>query len=122
MLAFAVISINLALVFYTIGVWSEKKQGILKFWHLVMFCFGLLFDTVGTTLMSRISGTMLKATLHGITGLSALLLMLFHVLWAITVLAKNNEKMKIEFHRFSIMVWAIWLIPFISGAIMGMKR
>jgi uncharacterized repeat protein (TIGR03987 family) len=120
MLKYAVIFINLAFVFYTIGVWSEKKQGILKFWHVVVFCIGLLFDTLGTTFMGRISGSMFSVSFHGITGLSALLLMIFHVLWAIVVLFKNNESMKSEFHRFSIVVWLIWLIPFLSGAIMGM--
>lgn len=122
MLKYAVIFINLAFVFYTIGVWSERKQGILKFWHVVIFCIGLIFDTLGTTFMSKISGSMLIASFHGITGLSALLLMIFHVLWAILVLLKNNEEMKREFHKFSIVVWTIWLIPFISGAIMGMLK
>jgi uncharacterized repeat protein (TIGR03987 family) len=120
MLKYAVIFINLAFVFYTIGVWSEKKQGILKFWHVAIFCIGLLFDTLGTTFMGRISGSMFSVSFHGITGLSALLLMIFHVLWAIVVLFKNNTNMKSEFHRFSIVVWVIWLIPFLSGAIMGM--
>jgi uncharacterized repeat protein (TIGR03987 family) len=122
MLKYAVIFINLAFVFYTIGVWSEKKQGVLKFWHVVIFCIGLLFDTLGTAFMGRISGSMLSVSFHGITGLSALLLMIFHVLWAIVVLARNNEKVKNEFHRFSIVVWVIWLIPFLSGAIRGMMR
>lgn len=122
MLKYAIISINLAFVFYTIGVWSEKRQGILKFWHVVVFCIGLLFDTLGTTLMGRIAGSMFSVSFHGITGLSALLLMIFHVFWAILVLAGNNQKMKSEFHRFSIVVWTIWLIPFLSGAIMGMLR
>lgn len=122
MLKYAVIFINLAFVFYTIGVWSEKKQGILKFWHVIIFLIGLLFDTLGTTFMGRISGSMFSVSFHGITGLSALLLMIFHVLWAITVLLRNNEKMKSEFHRFSVVVWFIWMIPFLSGAIMGMIR
>lgn len=120
MLKYAVIFINLAFVFYTIGVWSEKKQGILKLWHVVIFCIGLLFDTLGTGFMGKISGSMFSVSFHGITGLSALILMIFHVLWAIVVLFRNNEKMKAEFHRFSIVVWLIWLIPFLSGAIMGM--
>ena len=34
MLIYAIIFINLAFVFYTIGVWSEKIQKKLKGWHL----------------------------------------------------------------------------------------
>lgn len=31
------ILITLALVFYTIGVWSERIAGRLKGWHLIFF-------------------------------------------------------------------------------------
>ncbi len=122
MLLYAVISINLALVFYSVGVWGEKIQGILKKWHLALFWIGLGFDTVGTSLMSRLADGGFKFNFHGLTGLLAIMLMLVHALWASYVLLKNNRKIKSVFHRFSIVVWIIWLIPFISGAIMGMSR
>lgn len=122
MLTYAIISITSALVFYTIGVWSEKKQGILKNWHLAVFWIGFVFDTLGTTLMSRIANDSLKLNFHGITGLLAIVLMLFHAVWATVVLFRNNEKLKANFHKFSIVVWFIWLIPFISGAVFGMSR
>lgn len=118
MLMYAVISITSALVFYTIGVWSEKGQGELKKWHLVIFWIGLTFDTLGTTLMGKIANGGFQFNFHGITGLLAIILMLFHALWATVVLYKNNEKVKANFHRFSIIVWIIWLIPFISGAVL----
>lgn len=122
MLVYAATSITLALVFYTIGVWSEKKQGELKKWHLVIFWIGLVFDTLGTTLMGKIASGGFQFNLHGITGLLAIVLMLFHALWATVVLFKNDIKTKANFHKFSIIVWAIWLIPFISGAIVGMSK
>jgi uncharacterized repeat protein (TIGR03987 family) len=120
MLLFAVISINMALVFYSIAVWGEKLQGSLKWWHAVLFWIGLLFDTLGTTSMSRLVEGSFKLNFHGITGLLAILLMLFHTLWATYVLMNHNQKMKLKFHKFSILVWFIWLIPFISGAVFGM--
>lgn len=122
MLIYAVIFINLALVFYTIGVWSEKKQGELKKWHLIIFWIGLVFDTAGTTVMSKIASEGFKLNFHGITGLLAILLMLFHAAWATVVLIKNDENAKAKFHKFSIIVWFIWLVPFLSGAIFGMAR
>ena len=122
MLISAIITITLALVFYTIGVWSEKLQGELKVWHLVIFYIGLVFDTIGTTIMSKIAAGGFRLNFHGITGLLAILLMLFHALWATVVIAKKNEKAKANFHKLSILVWVIWLIPFISGAIFGMAR
>lgn len=120
MLISAIIAITLALVFYTIGVWSEKMQGELRKWHLVVFYIGLIFDTTGTTIMGKIASGGFKLNFHGITGLLAIILMLFHALWATVVLVKNDEKAKTNFHKLSIVVWIIWLIPFISGAIFGM--
>lgn len=122
MLIYAIISITLALIFYTIGVWSEKKQGELKKWNLLFFYLGLVFDTLGTTLMSKIVNEGFKINFHGVTGLLAIILMLLHALWATIVLIKNDEKAKANFHKFSIIAWIIWLIPFISGAIFGMSH
>ena len=48
------IAINLALLFYSIGVWSERIQGRLKPWHLAFFYGGLVCDTIGTGMMSSI--------------------------------------------------------------------
>lgn len=33
----SLILITMALVFYTIGVWSERLAGRLKAWHLIFF-------------------------------------------------------------------------------------
>jgi len=122
MLFYAIIFITSALIFYTIGVFSEKKQGELKKWHLLLFYLGLIFDTLGTTLMSKIAKDGFQFNFHGITGLLAIILMLLHALWATIVLTKNDEKSKANFHKFSFIVWIIWLIPFISGAILGMAN
>jgi len=112
----------LALTFYSIGVWSEKIQSTLKKWHVYIFWIGLGFDTAGTTVMSQIAQGGFKLNFHGITGALAIILMLFHAIWATYVIIKNNEKMKLSFHKFSILVWLIWLIPFVSGAIFGMAK
>ncbi len=120
MLMYAVISITSALVFYTTGVWGEKINGELRKWHLLVFWTGLVFDTLGTTLMGRIAGSGFEFNFHGVTGLLAIVLMMFHAAWATLVLFKGDEKKRADFHRLSIAVWAIWLIPFISGAVFGM--
>ena len=122
MLIYAVISITTALIFYTVGVWAEKIQKKLKKWHLVVFWIGLTFDTIGTTLMSKLAGQGFQLNLHGITGVTAILLMLFHAVWATVVLLRGDDKAKENFHKFSILVWFIWLIPYISGVVVGMGR
>jgi len=113
------IFINLALVIYTIGVWSERIQGRLKWWHVGMFYSGLVCDTIGTGAMTIMAGGLLQFNFHGITGLAAILIMLFHAGWATLVLKNKNEVRIVKFHKFSILVWFIWLIPMVTGAIFG---
>jgi len=122
MLIFAIISISLALVFYTIGVFSEKLAGSLKSWHLIMFWIGFAFDTTGTTLMTKIANEVFTFNFHGVTGLLAIVLMAIHAIWATITLIKGDENSKKNFHKFSIWVWVIWLIPYLSGLIFGMMH
>lgn len=122
MLLYAVIFISLALIFYSVGVWSEKIQGKLKAWHLMFFYFGLACDITGTLIMEEITKSMgiTPSIFHGITGILAIILMLVHAFWATFVLIKKDDVMINKFHKFSIFVWIIWLIPFISGFIVRM--
>ena len=119
----AVIAITLALILYSIGVWSEHWSKRLNTVHLVFFWMGLLMDITGTRLMSMISSQNANTvmSIHGITGLVAIVLMLIHAVWATIVIVQGNESARHTFHRFSIIVWIIWLIPFIIGMLMGMK-
>lgn len=117
----AIIFMTLALTFYTIGVFGEKKKGILLKWHVIVFWMGFICDTTGTTIMGKISGSGFSFNVHGVTGLIALLLMAFHAVWAAVILVKKNENAKKVFHKFSVVVWAIWLIPYILGMFIGMQ-
>lgn len=102
----------------------EHFQKKLKPLHLVFFWAGLCFDTAGTTIMTQISNAGNGAGLlspHGITGLLAILLMVVHAIWASVVLVRKNERAQASFHKFSIAVWCVWLIPFVLGMMMGMR-
>lgn len=122
LLTSAIFFITLALILYTIAVWTEKIKGKLTPTLLVLFWLGLLCDTIGTTLMSNIATAegSTGISFHMVTGMLAILLMLFHALWATYVLAKKDEKKIKSFHKFSLIVWIIWLIPYISGMVVGM--
>ena len=111
--------ITAALVFYSIGVWSERISGELKKWHLAFFILGLICDTWGTGLMFEFVGGM-TFDVHGISGLIAIILMLVHALWAFIVLRNNDEKAIKNFHKFSVLVWFIWLIPYFSPMFFAM--
>ena len=126
MLLPAIVLITAALVLYTIGVWAERIQRVLKWWHVVFFALGLAADASGTWLMTKIAesgesdatgvGAVLLAIM-GVTGVIAILLMAVHLAWAIIVLVRGSERAKHTFHRFSVIVWAVWLVPYLTGAI-----
>ena len=107
------IIITLALVFYSIGVWSERFVRVLKPWHMIFFGLGLICDIWGTVLMLDFSGG-LTLDVHSVSGLIAILLMIIHGAWAGTVLVRKDEKALNNFHKFSLVVWVMWLIPYFS--------
>lgn len=126
-LIMAIVFITSALIIYTIGVFSERKAKTLNKKHVITFWCGLVCDTLGTLTMSEIARSSSTITtssftqsLHGITGFLAIVLMLFHALWATYVLFKGDEEKKKFFHKFSIVVWSIWLIPYFIGMFIGM--
>jgi uncharacterized repeat protein (TIGR03987 family) len=120
MLTFAIVTITLALIWYTIAVWAERISRRLKKWHVIFFWIGLASDATGTITMSLMSNGYLF-DIHGLSGPIALLLMLFHATWATLVILKKDERLINNFHKFSIVVWLIWLIPYITGVVMHMK-
>lgn len=125
MLGLAIVVITLALAFYSVGVWSERIQGTLKPWHAACFAAGLVCDATGTFLMSRIAKSSEGPTggfdtIMIWTGGLAIALMAVHLVWAVIVLARDRESEKASFHRFSIVVWAIWLVPYVTGAVGAM--
>lgn len=113
----ATVVITLALIFYSIGVWSERLAGRLKTWHLAFFWLGLVCDTWGTGLMLEMAGG-LTFDVHGLTGLVAILLMMFHAVWASIVLARRDQRWITNFHKLSIVVWLIWLVPYFSPMVL----
>lgn len=105
--------ITSALVLYSIGVWGERLVGRLRWWHFGFFVLGLVCDTAGTGLMFDFVGGM-TFDVHGISGLIAILLMLVHAVWALAALLKQDDATLNTFHRFSVFVWAAWLVPYLS--------
>jgi uncharacterized repeat protein (TIGR03987 family) len=115
--------ITLALVFYSLGVWAERLARYLKPWHVVAFWMGFLFDMGGTWTMHLLAAGSFNLTqAHTLTGQIALWLMLVHAVWALVVARKGSESARKGFHRYSLVVWLVWLIPYLGGMYMGMNR
>ena len=118
----AIVIISMALIFYSVGVWSERIQKGLKWWHVMAFGLGLLCDFVGTAFMAelvRLTGQ--DNRLHAVLGSIAVFLMAIHAVWAYWTFRKGSAKAKRNFSRFSIVVWCIWLIPYFIGVYLGMS-
>ncbi|SMC49860.1 HsmA family protein [Sporomusa malonica] len=130
----AVILIVGAFIAYTVGIWSEKIQGQLKWWHVLLFWCGLVFDVLGTIVMAILYRETASSTLqgltsffathndfHSLTGLFALVVMLLHAGWATIVVCNKKIEWVKKFQRYSLTVWVIWLIPFISGMLFHIR-
>ena len=118
----AIVFITLALIFYTSCVFGERRSGTLTARHVVIFWLGLFCDTTGTMLMSRIAAQNAGAgnSLHAVTGALAIALMLVHAVWAVYTLRRGTEHARQIFHKFSLAVWLVWLIPYVIGMVIGM--
>ena len=117
------ILITLALIFYSIGVWSERIARYLKAWHVFSFWIGFIFDISGTLAMHQMAkGPFDLTEPHTLTGQIALWLMLAHAIWATFVILIANDFSRKKFHRYSLIVWLIWLIPYFGGMYIGMSN
>lgn len=122
-------SISAALICYTYGVFSVRRARMLSRKHLIFFWVGLLFDTTGTLLMKQLASganaievSHLQAAIHGGSGILAILLMAGNALLA-TILYRNATPEKMHgYRRFCLVVWIVWLVPFLTGMAMGMSR
>ena len=122
-LILSTVLISLALVFYSLGVWSERIAIYLKPWHVVTFWIGFTFDVLGTWTMHKLAkGTFNLTSPHTLTGEIAILLMFIHAVWATFVIRKGSDELRTNFHRYSIIVWLIWLVPYFGGLYIGMSR
>ena len=128
MLITSILAITLALICYTIGVWAEHTAKILKWWHFAFFVVGFISDCTGTAAMSTLAEdgdktlNIMLISVHGMTGALAIAIMLIHAIWALITLIRDKQEAKEKFHKLSLVVWAIWLIPYIIGMFMGVGR
>ncbi|MCB0731324.1 MAG: TIGR03987 family protein [Ignavibacteriae bacterium] len=119
---FSTVLITLALIFYSLGVWAERLARFLKPWHVISFWIGFFFDVSGTLAMHKLAdGPFNILEPHTLTGQIALWLMLIHAIWATVVTRNGTDQARSNFHKFSLVVWIIWLIPYFGGMYIGMS-
>jgi len=118
MLLAGIIFIIFALVLYTIAVWAERIKKHLETWIVYIFASGFLCDLIGTSIMFYISKHKFEINVHSVFGYGALIIMFFHLIWAI--FSKRKPKYEKYFTKFSVFAWGAWLIAFFTGAFLNM--
>ncbi len=123
MIILSTVLITLALVFYSTGIWAERIVRLLKPWHVVTFWTGFAFDVSGTLAMHKMAdGEFHLLEPHTLTGQIALWLMLAHAIWGTIVIRRGRSSMLVKFHRYSLFVWMVWLIPYFGGMMLAMRH
>ncbi|MCD6412002.1 MAG: TIGR03987 family protein [Thermoplasmata archaeon] len=121
LLVLSIIAFSMALVCYTTGVFSEMIAKELKPWHVKIFWLGFLFEICGAIPMFMRSEKG-NISLHKIVGAIGLALIITHNVLASIAIRTNLDIVLKLFPKFSAFVYAIWLIAFITGMIIGMKK
>jgi hypothetical protein len=110
--------VNLALIFYSIGIITEQVRHTISKRVLVFVSFGLLFDITATILM--IIGSENPAfTAHGLLGYSSLTGMLIDavLLWRLRVKNGLNCRVPNGLHWYTRIAYIWWIAAYITGAL-----
>jgi len=90
--------------------------GCLKPGTLLLSGAGLHSNVSGTLAMRQMAkGPFNILDLHTLTGQLAIWLMLAHATWATYVIYHGSDHFRHSFHRYSLFVWMVWLIPYFWG-------
>ncbi len=110
--------VNLALIFYSIGIITEQVRHTISKRVLVFVSAGLVFDITATILM--IIGSENSAfTAHGLLGYSSLTGMLIDavLLWRLRLKNGLNTRVPKGLHWYTRIAYVWWLAAYITGAL-----
>lgn len=117
------IAIALALVLYATGVFSERHAGQLRWCHVLLFWGSLLSNIAGVLLLIEATCDMGQegpSPMHVLISVITIAVSAFHAIWATAALAFRRKEPQSMLHQLSILIWLIWLIPYLAGAFMDL--
>ncbi len=114
------IIVQLALIFYAIGVVIEQRRKYVSAAVVRFLILGVIFDISATACM--IAGTDKSLfTLHGIIGYSSLIAMVTDTILLIRHRAQNGEAVVPRgLHLYSRFAYVWWVLAYITGAALVM--
>jgi len=118
-----IIIVNFALVAYSLSFINLVRKKSIGFTYLLFLTIGVLFDITSTVCMMIGSGKGI-ITIHGIIGYSALIAMITDMLISYRFSFKfgKNTSISSRIYIFSYLVYFYWVIAYLTGAIIVMKR
>lgn len=117
----ATLLFTLALILYSIAIWSDRLSKKLKRWHIFVFFLGVLADGLGVWMTIKFMGGAIVFTPHAIFGFTALILMTLHFLWVLFVFVRAKPRAQ-SFYQFSLLAWSIWIVSYLSGFVTGIQK
>lgn len=110
------IIVNLALVFYTIGILTEQFRQVVNRRVITFLTLGVVFDITATAFMIAGSSSG-PFTLHGILGYSSLAGMLIETVLAWKhYLYQPDQAVSRPLHLYSRFAYIWWVLAYITGA------
>ena len=114
--------VNLALIFYTIGIVLEQRSHRITRRVLIFLTVGVTFDIIATAFMI-IGSSKGPFTAHGFLGYSSLTAMLLETAFAWRHRLKEGEATVPNWlHTYSRIAYSWWVIAYITGALLVMAR
>jgi hypothetical protein len=110
-----------ALLFYSIGIFTEQKHKKVLPRVLLFLALGIIFDITATGFMIAGSSKGLF-TLHGIIGYSSLLGMLIDniLIWRLRIKNGIGTVVSDVIHKYSRYAYIWWVVAFITGGLLVM--
>jgi uncharacterized repeat protein (TIGR03987 family) len=115
--------VNLALISYTLFIFSERRTKRTGKRVLTFLTLGVILDITATICMIAGSSNS-PFTLHGILGYSALTGMLIDalLLWRSRLKNGQGSSISISLHNYSFLVYCWWIAAYITGALVVMLK
>ncbi len=118
-LIIAVAVVTFALIFYSIAVLTEQREGYISKRVLKFLTAGVLLD-ISSTLLMIIGSRKIPITIHGFIGYSALIAMLIDTIMIWRFWRKNGGiHVSGGLNMYTRLAYSWWVIAYIAGAIIA---
>ena len=117
------IIVTLALLAYSIGVFTEQKKKTISKRVLLFLTIGLTLDVTATICMIT-GSTNSPFTFHGFIGYTGLLAMIIETTLAYRFKMKNGSTAVVSkgLHFYTLFAYILWVAVYITGSLLVMLK